>query len=115
MVNIDDARRHLRIDGTQDDEEINQKLIMARALISRYVGPVFTGSKYYKDFMYTQPAEVGPDDSCPAPEYMLVSALDAACLLALGDIWLNRESSTANPLSPAVRNLLDLYREPICA
>ena len=84
MITLDDARRHLRIDGNDFDTEIQQKLDAAAALVTKYARPVA--------------ADVGNE------------GLDAATLLVLGDLWANRESSTGDALSATVRNLLDLFR-----
>lgn len=90
MISLTDARTHLRIDGAQDDDEIALKLLLAETLVAGYIGSDQSGSTY-------------------------VAALDAATLLVLGDLWLNRESSTADPLSPAVKNILSLFRTPTYA
>ena len=39
-------------------------------------------------------------------------SLDAAILLVLGELWRNRESGTADPLSPSVKRILDLFKRP---
>lgn len=93
MITLDDARAHLRIDGTQDDAEIELKLALADAMILAYIG------------------EVAPDSEAATRRQTYEGALDAARLLALGDLWLNREATTGDPLSPAVKNVLQLFRE----
>lgn len=104
MIQLTDARRHLRIDGTQDDTEIAQKLAVANEMVLAYVGHL------RGDYIDAElPADlILADDRRMRHE----SALDAARLLILGDLWQNRESSHGNPLSPAVVNLLNLFREP---
>lgn len=104
MIQLADARRHLRIDGVQDDTEIEQKLAVANELVLAYVGHLRSD---YAD------AEL-PADLILADDrrFRHEAALDAARLLVLGDLWQNRESSHGNPLSPAVVNLLNLFREP---
>lgn len=87
MITLDQARHHLRIDGTGDDAEIQAKLTMATALIADYVG----------DASYSLDVE------------------NAAVLLVLGELWMNRESSTADVLSSAVRALLERARTPAFA
>lgn len=108
MITLPQARSHLRIDGTQDDAEIQLKLTMARALVDLYIGnlpePVYEartaedGTTYYAENA----------ESTHRREHE--GALDAAVLLALGDLWLNRESTTGDPLSPRVRNILQFFR-----
>lgn len=83
MISLDNARYHLRIDGTEHDAEIEQKLMLAAAIVSDYIG---NNSQSNGDIE------------------------DAAIMLVLGELWLNRESSTADVLSPAVRSLLERQR-----
>lgn len=118
MIDVFDARQHLRIDGDQDDSEIELKLAEAIALVYGYIG---------------QPADSAPADMFdinlyPTPEGMTeeqlaaihnadrsnwqARALDAAILLVLGELWRNRESGTADPLSPSVKRILDLFKKP---
>lgn len=83
MISLDNARYHLRIDGTEHDAEIEQKLMLAGAIVADYIG---RNSQSNSDIE------------------------DAAIMLVLGELWLNRESSTADVLSPAVRSLLERQR-----
>ena len=83
MISLDTARWHLRIDGTEHDVEIEQKLMLAGAIVADYIG---NNSQSNGDIE------------------------DAAIMLVLGELWLNRESSTADVLSPAVRSLLERQR-----
>jgi len=83
MSTLDHARYHLRIDGTEHDAEIEQKLMLAEAIVADYIG---NSSQSNSD----------------------IEA--AAVMLVLGELWLNRESSTADVLSPAVRSLLERQR-----
>ena len=102
-LSLADARRHLRIDGTQDDDEIAQKLAVADAMILAYVGHL------RGDYADMTPS----DEQALADERRMrhSESLDAARLMALGELWMNREGS-CNPLSPGVKNILDLFREP---
>lgn len=83
MISLDNARYHLRIDGTEHDAEIEQKLMLAGAIVSDYIGNNRQSNGDIED---------------------------AAIMLVLGELWLNRESSTADVLSPAVRSLLERQR-----
>lgn len=83
MISLDNARWHLRIDGTEHDAEIEQKLMLASAIVSDYIG---SNNQSNGDIE------------------------DAAVMLVLGELWLNRESSSADLLSPAVRSLLERQR-----
>jgi hypothetical protein len=96
-VSINDAERHLRTDAT-DWEEVSLLLTMSQAMIMAYIGtPPATATEAIQRRI----------DFAPA--------LDAATLLVLGELWMNRESSTSTPLSDAVKNLLQMFREPTCA
>lgn len=83
MISLDAARYHLRIDGTEHDPEIEKKLVLASAIVADYIG---RNSQSNSDIE------------------------DAAVMLILGELWLNRESSSADVLSPAVRSLLERQR-----
>ena len=62
---------------------------------------------------------VSAQSSAPPPSRLeipgslaeLLQALDAATLLILGELWLNREAGTFNGLSPGVRLILDGIKE----
>jgi 8-oxo-dGTP pyrophosphatase MutT (NUDIX family) len=97
-MTINDARRHLRIDGTQDDMEILQRLVMAQFMVLAYIS--------------TPPAD---DPEAIQRRYYEEAAIDAAVLLIVGELWMNRESSTAVPLSDSVKALLQMFREPTYA
>lgn len=115
MITLTDARRHLRIDGTQDDAEIQQKLEEAIALAA-----VYTGAS-------TAPPPFDLQDETALTNEELEAAydaeaalwqrrgMDAAVLLIIGDLWMNRESSTGDPLSDAVKNVLALYKPVVFA
>lgn len=92
MITLQDARYHLRLDGSDSDTELTAKLAQAEAIVGTYLGV---------------PAGNGPDT--------YDAARDAAVLLVLGELWANREASAAAPLSAGVRNLLDILRPPTWA
>lgn len=94
MTSLDNARYHLRIDGTEHDAEIEQKLMLARAIVSDYIGNSYQPNGDYIGNSYQSNGDIE----------------DAAVMLVLGELWLNRESSTADVLSPAVRSLLERQR-----
>lgn len=104
MISLTDARRHLRIDGEQDDEEIAQKMIIADALVLAYCGHL-KGDPYPLGLT----AELSAADD---RRFRHIDALDACRLLAIAELWANREAGTSNPLSPSVKNILNLFREP---
>ena len=121
MISTSDARAHLRIDGTQDDREIEQKLVEAVALASSYIGtPAANVPADILDSMFTQ----APDDMTEEEVAATIAAdranwqaraLDAAVLLILSELWRCRESGTSDPLSPAVKRILDIFKKPVYA
>ncbi|WP_291986378.1 head-tail connector protein [Candidatus Accumulibacter sp. ACC007] len=113
MIYLTEARRHLRIDGTQDDAEIEQKLLVAKTLVVAYIGYQYGD---YEDLVDLSYELVHADPQSPAARRLRhIETLDAAILLVLGDLWQNRESGSGNPLSASVVNLLNLFREPTYA
>ena len=109
MINLTDARRHLRIDGTDHDEEIQQKLEEAIALAAVYVGASTAPPPYdLQDFSTLTNEEAAAAYDAEAALWQR-RGIDAAVLLIIGDLWMNRESSTGDPLSDAVKNVLGLY------
>ncbi len=87
MITLDQAKAHLRIDHDAEDADISVRLAMAVSLIQDYIGD--------RALMTTFSGGVE----------------DAATLLVLGELYANRESS-ADPLSPSVRGLLERLRMP---
>ncbi len=110
MIALPDARRHLRIDGAQDDEEITQKLATAQAIVDSYADPSLARQPV------TLPASPTPEQQRAYDlQARTALALDAATLLVLGELWANRESGASDPLSPAVKNLLRQFRPLVYA
>ena len=110
MIALNDARRHLRIDGMQDDEEIAQKLATAKAIVDSYIDPALTRQTV------TLPASPTPEQQRAFDLQTRTDlTLDAATLLVLGELWANRESGAADPLSPAAKNLLRQFRPLVYA
>lgn len=116
MITLDDARRHLRIDGNDNDFEIEMKLTRAVALVSVYIGQDAAEVPFdmlqTTDLREVQP--VTPEDYAAARAQNQANwkarAIDAAVLLVLGELWIGRESSTSDPLSEPVKNILNLFR-----
>jgi uncharacterized phage protein (predicted DNA packaging) len=87
MITLEQAKVHLRIDHDAEDADITARLGMAFAVVQDYIG----------------------DRSVLTAHSDAVE--DAATLLVLGELYANRESS-ADPLSPSVRGLLERLRAP---
>ncbi len=114
MSRIDEARRHLRIDGYWDEDEIRQKLSQAAAIVRAYLGDVPATLLADADrWGYSDPNDPPLDPPMEdVPQVRHNEAIEAAELLILGELWANRESGTADPLTPAVKNILRLFKEP---
>lgn len=110
-LDIDAARVHLRIDGREQDGEIAEKLLLATAMVSLYIGTTATTPYTLTDIYALSEADQAALIAAEQANWPN-RALDAAVLLVLGELWQNRESSTADPLSPAVKNILCLFRTP---
>ena len=119
MITTYDARRHLRVDGNQDDAEIEQKLFEAIAIAASYCGIPATEPPYdLWDAIFARDTKTEAETEAA---YLAdkanwqARALDAGILLILGELWRCRESGTADPLSPAVKRILDMFRKPTYA
>lgn len=84
MITLDEAKRHLRVDHTEEDSDIARKLKQADWIVTQYV------------------------DSSSANE----DIKDAATMLVLGELYANREASTANLLTPSIKAMLATVRTP---
>ena len=105
MIALHQAKWHLRIAGDDQDFEVEQKLALAQALALQYVGRIRGDNG---------DPENTPPEIVEAEALRLgfsQGALDAAILLILGELWLNRESGAFNGLSPGVRLILDGIKE----
>lgn len=91
MISLDDAKRHLRVDHTDEDTDIALKLRLAVGIVNDYIG--------------------NDDASWAAASHLVV---DAATLLVLGELYANREAGS-DPLSPTVRVILERTRKPAYA
>ena len=105
MISLDEAKRHLRVDHDQDDEDIAKKLMLAKAVIADYIGfsiDMPPREDFTSEDAYFATLEKTNNQS---------AVIDAATFLALGELYANRESF-ADPLSPTVKLLLERLRVP---
>ena len=86
MITLAEAKSHLRVDNDDEDADITLKLAYAVAIVEAYA---------YSLNDQWQSGEVA----------------DAATLMVLGELYLNREASAA-PLSATVKGILDIGRSP---
>lgn len=83
MIDLDTAKYHLRVFGTAEDAQIERLIGLAQAIVDDYI----------------REASIGNAEK----------VTDAAVLLVLGELYLNREAD-ADPLSESVRRLLERQR-----
>lgn len=107
LVTIKQAERHLRLDidntNTEHVPDLELKLDAATEIILNYLKiPI--------------PEHTSPIEDSPTYDYWANNpnavpfGIKAAALLAVAELWENREASVADVLSPAVCSLLARYR-----
>lgn len=99
LVTLEQAEEHLRNHGIEADTEMTDKIAAASDIVLNYL-------------------EVDPEASPITYPWSSASApfgIQAAVLLVLGELYANRESTTSDPLSPSVKNLLRRWRLPAMA
>lgn len=95
VVTLDEAKAHLRVDGTDDDADIALKLAAAEDDVARYLD---------------RPLPWTDADGTPVA---VPPAVKAAILLVLGDLYANREVSVIDATyaeNPTLKRLLSSYR-----
>lgn len=93
LVSLETARDHLRVDGQDEDNFLQECLQDAEATIIDYL-------KARADDNWTEATVPGP--------------VRASILLALAALWHNREGDI-DPITPAVVSLLRRRRDPALA
>ena len=106
MISLDEAKSHLRIDYEDEDADIAQKLTLASAIVIDYVG-----ATVYQDIIYEDYATDAEYEAAVALSTRQNNVADAATLLVLGELYVNREA-LADPLSPTVKTILERLRVP---
>ena len=94
LITLESAKDHLRVDHDLDDGDIQNKIMEASAIVIDYLKLI----------------EIPESWDPVAPEH-----IQAATKLILGELYRNRESSTADVLSVAVKSLLHRSRDPALA
>jgi len=102
LISLEAAKQHLRVEGADFDEaDLHKKIAQASAIVLNHLK------------IDTLPDEGIPSDPPTGPAKG--DAIEAAALLVLGELWEQRESTGAEPLSEGVRNLLIGLRDPSLA
>jgi len=110
LIDLEEAKGHLRVTGTNADEDLTAKMFMATAILFNYL-------KIDPDASPLSVPWGTSDWAGDEPPW----DIKAACLLILGDLWAYREGSTLgnfremNPISPAIESLLRRWRDPSMA
>ncbi len=110
MIDLDAAKYHLRVDNDDFNDEVLLKLRMADAIVTTYLAQQDAPTTIkLQDYVSDAARDV-------LAEVLTVTeaARDAAVLLILGELWVNREANSA-PLSTNVRELLHVIKGPIWA
>lgn len=120
LVSMDHARRQART-VTDDDEDLRQKLSVASSIVANYCKL----TEIPADWVISDDSPVAsydPEDvsiieteDSPAIVVRVPGNISAAVLLMLTELYENRESSSSNPISPAVEALLSQFRDPTFA
>lgn len=112
MITVENARVHLRVDN-QDSAEVEYKLAEAIAIAAVYTGKDPAILPFDLTRWATTAEAIAAE--APAKASWQDRAYDAAILLILGELWMNREAGTADPLSPAVKSLLASFKPLVFA
>lgn len=100
-MTVQQAKDHLRIVTTDDDDDIDLKLSAASEIVMDYIKK--------KDV-----PEDWISDHSPIT-YDIPFPIKAATLLVLSELFENREAQISLPISPSVEALLERFRDPALA
>lgn len=99
LCSLNEVKHHLRITSDRQDGDIQLKIIQASAIILNYL-------------------KVDVDESPLSVPWGSVDVpfdVHAVAMLITGELFLNREATTANVISPTVESLLRRWRSPAMA
>ncbi len=103
LISLQEAKDQVHVTSAHADADIRFKILQASAILLNYI---------------KVPLDATIDDSplvLPWTETEVPWDIRAAALLIFAELWLNREGSLSNPLSPSVLALLHRYRDPAMA
>lgn len=94
LVSLEEAKIHLRITDNDRDSDIEMKLAAASSIVLQHAK------------LDSVPAEwlIGSPPEISAP-----GNIQAATLLALSELFENREAGISNPLSNSVKSIIPRY------
>lgn len=102
LLTLSQVKTHLRIEDNDHDIDLSDKIVQTTSIIY--------------DFLKVTTTPVAWINVDVSPAVTEIPALvQAAALLTVGELYMNRESSDADVLSDAVKNLLRRSRDPALA
>lgn len=115
LVSIDYARKHLNTYSSQDTD-VEAKTALASAIVLNHLKLTEIPEEWYVESAEgIPPIQLIETEDSPALLIKVPGNVSAAVLLIASELFENRESSTGDPLSPAVVSLLAGYRDPTLA
>ncbi len=108
LVTLERAKEHLRVTGSESDDDILGKISQASDFVLNYLK--------IADLVADSSPPTSPAVTDIWPPYGIVPGeVEAATLLVLGELYEKREAADADVLSQAVRDLLHRRRDPALA
>lgn len=98
LVDFDDVKAHLRITGTEEDDNIDRLIMVASSIVMDYLKKT-------------------PEEAWGVGDPVVVTVpgvVQAATMLIIGELYQERESESS-PISPGVEALLRRQRDPAIA
>lgn len=106
FVTLEEAKNHLRVSGTDSDDDIGLKILQASAITCHRL-------------KITDPAVPSAEDGIIASTWgsplEIPTQVKAITLLVLGAIHEGRESEVSNIISDGMKRLIEPYRDPTMA
>lgn len=106
LVSLQEAKDHLHVRGTDQDDDINQKLLSASAITCHRLKITDPAAPTLED------AIISSTFGSPLETPYHVRAI---VLLVLGALHENRESEISNIISDGMKRLIEPYRDPSMA
>lgn len=103
LVTLAQAKQHLQMDHDLDDALIESKVEQASGMVLDYLK------------LPSPPSEWNPDSAAESPGLGVPPLIQSAVLLAVGELYKNRDAGAVNVLSEGVRSLLHRQRDPSMA
>lgn len=110
LITLDYARLHQR-SSTRDDDDLMAKAQLATRIVMKHCKLPWIPDAWVVPTQSPMPMDISVMESPPV--WVRVPAnIQAAIILVMAELFLNREASTANVLSDTVIDLLSEFRGP---